>query len=200
MPTKADGSPYLDAQNEIHPLDLPSSSVDTTTSQLELIVFDNSAPCSPVNNPRTGGRLKRRGGKQRRGVTTNPESGCSSPAVTTPADTAFQNRRAAALDRGEAKSKDPAHMMDRQNQKSSTGQTCSKSKLKTGIIRPVLRLRMGWCRSAYAKIQRYNLSRLGGTFSWKSTVISALEHGGYPILNSVRFYYSSGSFFITNRD
>lgn len=51
-----------------------------------------------------------------------------------------------------------------------------------------------WCQSAYARIQRYNLSRLGGTLTCKSTVISAFEHGSYPILNLMRFY--SSSFFL----
>lgn len=85
--TKADGSTYRDAENENHLYALPLSSVDTTTSQPDLILSDNSAPCSPVNNPITGGRLKRRWGKQRRGATTNPESACPLPAITTPTDT-----------------------------------------------------------------------------------------------------------------
>lgn len=87
LSTKADGSPYLDAQNENNPLALPLNLVDTTTSQPDLIVSDNPAPCSPVNNPVTGGRLKRREGKQRRGATKNPESSCPSPEITTPTDT-----------------------------------------------------------------------------------------------------------------
>lgn len=87
LSTKADGSPYLDAQNENNPLALPLNLVDTTTSQPDLIVSDNPAPCSPVNNPITGGRLKRREGKQRRGATKNPESSCPSPEITTPTDT-----------------------------------------------------------------------------------------------------------------
>lgn len=87
LSTKADGSPYLDAQNGKNPLALPLSVVDTTTSQPNLIVSDNPALCSPVNHPITGGRLKRRGGKQRRGVTKNPESTCPSSAIKTPTDT-----------------------------------------------------------------------------------------------------------------
>lgn len=86
LSTKADGSPYLDAQNENNPLALPLNLVDNTTSQPDLIVSDNPAPCSPVNNPITGGRLKRREGKQRRGATKNPESSCPSPEITTPTD------------------------------------------------------------------------------------------------------------------
>lgn len=85
--TKADTSPYLDAHNENHPLSIPLSSVDTTTSQPDLIVSDNSAPCSPLKNPTTGWRFKRRAEKQRRGATTNPESTCPSSAVTTPTGT-----------------------------------------------------------------------------------------------------------------
>lgn len=81
LSTKADGSsPYSDAQNENNPLALPFSLVDTTTSQPDLIASDNHAPCSPPDNPITGGRLKRRGRKQRRGAT------CPS-GITAPTDT-----------------------------------------------------------------------------------------------------------------
>lgn len=87
LSTKADGSPYIDAQNENNPLTLPLSLVDTTAAKTDLIVSDKPAPCSPVNNPITGGRLKRRGGKQRRGANKNAESTCPPPAITTPTDT-----------------------------------------------------------------------------------------------------------------
>lgn len=86
LSTNADGIPYSDAQNENNPLALPLSLVDTTTSQPDLIASDNHAPCSPVDNPITGGTLKRRWSKQRREATKNAESTCPS-GITTPTDT-----------------------------------------------------------------------------------------------------------------
>lgn len=192
LSTKADGSPYLDAQNENNPLAFPLSLVDTTTSQTDMIVSDNPALCSPVNNPITGGRLKRRGGKQRRGATKNPESTCPSSAITTPTDTDTRPSRPDEQQQPqtEENGREQGHGAHDGSPKPEELNWPNLFKIP-GIIRPVLRLRMGWCRSAYARIQHYNLSGLNGTFSCKSTLISSPEHGCYPILNSVRFHSSS---------
>lgn len=82
VPAKADGSPYRDPANENQSISLPSWSLVETTSNPDMIV-SNNAPCSPVNQPiTTGGKLKRRGVKQRRGATPKPETFCPLPATT----------------------------------------------------------------------------------------------------------------------
>lgn len=88
LSTRADGSPYFDPTNENYPIALSLSSVETTTTTTTTkpdLIVANDPPCSPANYPiTTGGKLKRRGGKQRRGgATTKPESLCPLPATTT---------------------------------------------------------------------------------------------------------------------
>lgn len=82
--TEADGSPSRDPADENQFIALSSwDSVDTTSNPG--LVVSNNAPCSPVNQPPTtitGGKLKRRGLKQRRGAPPQPESICPVPAAT----------------------------------------------------------------------------------------------------------------------
>ena len=85
---KADDSPYRDPPDETQSIALPSWSSVETISKPDLILSSN-ALCSSVNHPTTttGGKLKRRGVKQRRGATPNPELFCPLPAAITTTDT-----------------------------------------------------------------------------------------------------------------
>lgn len=81
--TTADGSPYRDPENENLSFALPSWSSVETISKHDLIL-SNNAPCSPVIHPTaTGGKLKRRRVKERRG---NSELFCPLPAARTTTD------------------------------------------------------------------------------------------------------------------
>lgn len=85
---KDDESPYDDPADENQSVALPSWSSAETFSKLGLILSKN-APCSPLNHltTTTGGKLKRRGLKQRRGATPKPELFCPLPSATTTTDT-----------------------------------------------------------------------------------------------------------------
>lgn len=85
LSAKPDGSPYRDPADENQLFGLPSSNLIDTISKPDLILSNgNNAPCSPINQPATtGGRLKRRRVKERRGATPKPERFCPIPAATT---------------------------------------------------------------------------------------------------------------------
>lgn len=89
LSAKADSRPSRDPADENQVFGLPSWSLIDEISKPDLILSNgNKAPCSPVNHPATtGGKLKRRGVKERRGATPKPESFCPIPAATTTTDT-----------------------------------------------------------------------------------------------------------------
>lgn len=78
--TKDDGSPYREPADEIESIALPPWSSVEAISKTGLILSKN-APCSPGNHPKS--KLKRRGLKQRRGATPNPELFCPLPSAAT---------------------------------------------------------------------------------------------------------------------